>query len=264
VDFYRHLERFDEPPFDALFWIGDSNQRTLEYAPGGTRQRNPAHIVELAAALTALEFFASPTVATGSCYTGASRTNGAGPSASEAILVWEDLPLISGSHGALSKAVLRFWLVGLVHLAFTGALVRDPRLDRNPQLVPWYWRRFARKGDSLSTEGNRLALEFLDRFFAEDHFPWWRQLQTEEAVRLANSTALPDGNGIRLDRLANLFWPDRSGDADPDAIDRFYSDLAAVPKKLGGSGGASAYLALLAHAADRFVRREYENFQAED
>jgi hypothetical protein len=259
VDFYRHLERHDAPPFDVLFWIGDSTPRTVDYAPGGTRQRNPAHVVELVTALAALEFFGAPTAVRGSCYAAAELAAGPDRQPGDTPIRWEDLPLIRRGHGQLRHALTRFWLTGLVHLGFTGPLVRRPEIDRDPRLVPWYWQRFARRGDALSTDENREALDFLDEFFAGHHFPWWQQLHLEPTVRLANPAALPNGDGLSLDRLANVLWPDRPGEADPEAIDRFYTDLSTVPRRLGGTGGASAYFALLAHAAERFITREYQN-----
>lgn len=262
VDFYRHLESFGEPTFDVQFWIGDNSPRTVEYAPGGTRQRNPAHLVEMLSALAALEFFAAPTALKGSCYAGAESLDGRANANGRPC--WQDLPLVRTNHAQLRRVLLRFWLTGIVHLGFAGPLVRRSELDRDPRLVPWYWQRFARRGEFLSTEDNEQALDFLDDFFVKYHFPWWQQLHAEDSVRLANRVALPDGDGIRLDRLANAEWPDQPGEADPDAIDRFYEELSSVPSKLGGTGGAAAYLALLAHAADRFIKREYQNFSVED
>jgi hypothetical protein len=264
VDFYRHLERKEAPPFDVLFWIGDSSPRTLEYAPGGTRQRNPAHLVEFLAALAAVEFFLAPTALRGSCYASAELAAGEVDSVTGTPVHWDDLPLVKRSRKQVQEALLRFWLSGVVHLGFAGPLVRQPEIDRDPRLVPWYWQRFARNGETLQSEDNREGLEFLDDFFANYHFPWWQQVHLEETVQLANRVALPDNGTVRLDRLANALWPDRPGEADADAIDRFYSDLASVPKRLGGTAGTPAYLALLAHASDRFISREYKNLELED
>ena len=264
VDFYRHLDGYGEATFDTLFWIGDSSPRTVEFAPGGSRQRNPAHFVELIAALAALEFFAAPQALKGSCYAAAELRQGNDNEQDGTPVDWRDLPLVKLTHRELKQKILRFWLVGLVHLGFAGPLVRRPEIDRDPRLVPWYWRRFARRGESLAGEEEREALAFLDDFFAEYHFPWWQQLQEEPTVRLGNRAALPNGRELSLDRLANTLWPDRPGEADPAAIDRFYTDLALVPRKRGGTSGAAAYLALLAHAADRFVAREYEQNLAQE
>lgn len=255
VDFYEQL-RFnavaDRGPFDAFYWVGDDSPLSVPYAPGGPSQNNPSHFVELVMALAAVDFFLDPGDLQGaSCYAG---SNGTGV---EAFLDWDDLPLSRLDREKIRRSLLRFFLAGTVHLGFSGPLVRLPEIEAFPYRVPWYWERFASKGDSLSTESSRAGLDFLDRFFRDQHFSWWLDLHGRDAVRLFNRSAL-NGNGeVRLDRLTNLLWPDRAGESDPDAIDSFYSEMMKVPKKRGGESGAAAYLALLAHAADRFIDSHY-------
>jgi|CXWL01.1.fsa_nt_gi hypothetical protein len=264
VDFYRQLEQGDTKLFDVLFWVGDSSPKDVPYAPGGSRQRNPAHLVELIGALALLEFLAAPNALQGSCYAAAQPSDEAQPEGTAIPVGWSDLPLVKLTHGELRNRLLRFWLVGLVHLGFAGALVRRPEIDQDPRLVPWYWRRFAKFGASLSSESNREGLDFLDAFFTEDHFPWWQQVHDAESIHLADPTALPSGDSLQLAKLAAVLWSSRARESDPDAMDRFYSDLSSVPQRLGGAGNAAAYLELLAHAADRFINREYRRNATEE
>jgi hypothetical protein len=255
VDFYDHLHTNDNWPFDVIHWIGDNSPISVPYAPGGPLQKNPAHYVELMTALAAVDFFQAPQEQEGSCYAGSRRQAGNG---GHLTLNWDDLPLRSLDREMVRQGLLRFFLAGLVHLGFTGPLVRRDEIERSPERVPWYWQRFISKEDSLATEENRRGLELLDDFFKDFHLPWWGQVHQNVLFRLFNPTALGEGNGVRLDRLANLEGSDRAGEADPDAIDDFYTDMMRVPKRQGGTGGTAAYLALLAHAADRYITREYK------
>jgi hypothetical protein len=255
VDFYEDLRVNAVEgswPFDTFYWMGDDAPMSVPYAPGGPEQKNPSHFVELLTALAALDFFEAPGAVQGSCYAGSNGT-----SEDEACLEWRDLPLAHLDRERVRVSLLRFFLAGAVHLGFAGPLVRLPDLERAPYRVPWYWERFASKGDRLSTEENQASLDFLDRFFRDHHFPWWSDVHGHDAVRLFNRAALNGGKDVRLDRLANLLWPDRAGESDPDAIDLFYTEMMKVPRKQGGAGGAAAYLALLAHAADRFIDSHY-------
>lgn len=256
VDFYHHLEEHGESPFDVQFWLGDSNPRQVPYAPGGSRQRNPAHVVELATGLAALDFFRAPGVLQDACYAGVEQPGTDDDERQRIPVRWQDLPLARLERPAVVQAIARLWLSGVIHLGFAGPLVRLPELERAPHRVPWYWQRFARHGLSLATAEAREALDLLDDFLVRHHFPWWREIQDEDGVCLANRAALPDEGETRLDRLRNLFWPDDPGGADPDAIDRFYTDMNTRPSRVGGESAAEAYLALLASASDRYLARE--------
>lgn len=258
VEFYEHLRSNGAWPFDVFHWIGDDTPVSVEYAPGGPTQKNPAHFAELSAAFAALQFFQSPEHVSGSVY---AASHDGGPEEDRSLVEWRDLPLSSAERTRTRESLLRFFLAGVVHLGFCGPLLRRPELERSPDRVPWYWNRFASKEDRaerLTTEENKKALEFLDAFFRDHHFVWWQDMHRQETVRLFNREALGQDGSVRLDRLANLLWPDQQGESDPDAIDDFYTEMIRVPKSKGGAGGAAAYLALLAHAADRFIAERYK------
>ena len=256
VGFYQHLLENDRWPFRSMFWLGDSSPVSFPYAPGGPRQKNPGHFVELLMALAALGFFAQPTAIEGPVY--ASSRGDADPVRGErSTLAWSDLPLAGLDLESVRRSLLRFVLVATAHLGFCADLLRRPELERQPYLVPWYWERFVKKGDRLSTQENREALEYLDEFFAQHHLPWWREVHALDAVRLFNRAALPENGQVGIDRLANMLWPDREGERNPAAFDEFYAEMVQVDRKLGGERGTAAYLALLANAADRYIDRRY-------
>jgi Tubulin like len=250
VDFYRHLQTHQRLPFDVVHWVGTDAPSDVNYAAGGPEQRNPSHFVELIAATAAIEFFHDPSALLGSYYS-------ASGDGDQAVLEWRDLPLARLDRNRVRDTLLRFVLVGAVHTGFCRPLLRQEDLPLRPYRIPWYWERFASKGESLLTEDNQRALDALDDFFQKFHIPWWEQLHRHETVRLLNRAALTEEGGVRLDRLANLLWPDRSGKSDPEAVDAFYTAMVQVPKNLGGQSGAGSYLALLAHAADRFIASHY-------
>ncbi len=265
VEFYDHLRANGSWPFDVFHWIGDDTPMIVDYAPGGPSQKNPAHAVELLAGLAALQFFRSPEALSGSVY---ATSHDGGAEEQRTLVEWQDLPSMAAAERVqLRESLLRFFLAGVAHLGFCGPLLRRPELERFPDRVPWYWERFASKedrGERLTSEENKKALEFLDAFFRDHYFVWWREIHRQDTVRLFNRSATAEDGGVRIDRLANLLWPDRPGEADPDAIDAFYSEMIRVPKNKGGMGGASAYLALLTHAAQRFIAERYKKTGAQE
>lgn len=115
VDFYDQLKINNDWPFDVIHWVGDNQPISVSYAPGGVKQENPAHFVELLAALAALHFFRDPRESTDCCYSG-SGTNG---SDGEAVVSWQDLPLGQAfGESEITHSLLRMYLVGVAHLGF--------------------------------------------------------------------------------------------------------------------------------------------------
>ncbi len=262
VGFYQHVK--DSWPFRSMYWLGDSNPANVSYAPGGPEQKNPSHFVELLMALAALGFFRQPAAVNGPSYAG-SRAAAGSTSEAHATLGWPDIPLAGFDAEPVKRSLLRLLLVGTAHLGFLSDLMRRPELEAQPFLVPWYWDRFVRKGDRFSEAANRETLDFLDDFFAASHLPWWRELHSLDSVHLFNRAALNgDGPAANLDRLGNLLWPDNESERDPAAFDEFYVEMVRVSKKTGGEGGGSAYLALLANAADRYIDRRYVRAAVEE
>jgi hypothetical protein len=254
VGFYQHAK--ESWPFRSMFWLGDSTPASFSYAPGGPGQKNPSHFVELLMALAALGFFRKPDAVQGTAYAG-SRGESSAMMEERTTMGWPDLPLAGLELEQVRRKLLRFLLVGAAHLGFCSELLRNPKIESQPFLVPWYWDRFVRKGDRFSEQSNREVLDFLDDFFLSAHFPWWQELHALDSVRLFNRAAFNGGGHISLDRLGNLLWPDREGERDPEAFDEFYDQMVRVDKKLGGERGGAAYMALLANAADRYIDRQY-------
>lgn len=272
VEFYHHLLENNDWPFDAFYWVGDSGlMKVKNYESGGPAQKNEAHFVEMLVALAALEFFQIPAANFNDqvgCHYAGPRHDVEPPTKEKNLLDWLDLPLALLKRREVQAKLLRFFLAGAVHLGFGVPLVRKPELDTKPYCVPWYLEQFALRGDSLRSADNGAKLELLTQFFSVYHFPWWLQvlsLEDSSEVRLINKHALHEGHAsaadVGLEYLADLLWTDRTEAQKLDPFDSFFTDMVQVRKGSGGALGAPGYLALLAHAADRFIKREYMNLE---
>ncbi len=269
IGFYQHLRENNDWPFDAVYWVGDADMMKVKYCPGGPEQANPAHFVDLLAALAALEFLQLPQERLRGkigCAFAGPRQDTDLPEKKKSLIDWLDLPLMHLKRQAICESLLRFFLVGAVHLGFGVPLMEfgHGAVDRRPYCVPWYLDRFRRR--SLRTEDNAAAIKKLADFFEIYHFPWWSQivnLENSTDVRMFNRTPFRAGQAgkvsIDLARLANLVWPDLSAGAKPDPLDDFFTAMVKVPKEKGGAGGAPDYLAVLAHAGNRYIERVYRN-----
>jgi hypothetical protein len=272
VEFYDSLRRNRDWPFDAVYWIGDNSRVDVGFAPGSEKQENPAHFVELLAAITALEFFKEP-VTEGACYYSGPRQDVTPPeNMNENLLDWEDLPLRVFDRQVLKKQLVSFFMSGAAHLGFFAEMLQRPDLDRRAYCVPWYYERFKKADQSLMEHDRTKELELLSKFFGQYAFEWWSQMiqgkatnvRSEQAsnVRLFNDKAfIPGQQGQRaadLKKLRNFVYPDRPGDANMEHFDRFFSDMVRVPQEKGGARGVAAYFSLLAHASMAFFEREYK------
>jgi hypothetical protein len=258
-------------PFDALFWVGDSGRMQIPEGgvdAGGPTQRNPAHFVEILAALSLLEFFAGAEAelpSGGACLYSGPRQDVVPPPEERNLVDWADLPLFQRKRDEVQKAMLRFALVGAVHLRFGLPLMQDSRHDTRSQCVPWFHDRFKAHHQRLDTEAEMAKLELLRDFYRVCHFPWWSQVLSLDAsseVRLFNKAGfVPSDRGeaadVSLDYLNNLLWRGDAGKDRGDDMDYFLTDMVKIPKRAGVTGGANAYVSLLALAADRFIAREY-------
>jgi hypothetical protein len=277
VEFYDYLRELDMSlspeerrrperrnwQFDVVYWVGDDSLRQVDFALGGPEQENPAHFVELIGALACLEFFLGDEVQPGCRWAGPKEREEEGLRGRN-MVAWDDLPLTSMKRDRLLGQLVRFLLVGAVHVGFFHPLLSGDlreELNRRPWYVPWYWERFCRRNDRLDTGDAQQALGALREYFEGWHFPWWWQIHELDTVRLLNRAALRECNGrvsIELDQLTNLVdRPQGQGGFARDAMDVFFTDTVEAPPDPHGLRGPAAYLDILARAADRFVRREY-------
>ncbi len=268
TSFYQHLRENKDWDFDAMYWIGDSGPtRDMPYAAGGAEQRNPAHFVDLLAALCGVEFFLSPPTDRGSpCYFSGPRRD-VEPTLEENLLDWADLPLRHLDRKVVKRALWRLFLSGVVHVGFYKDLLRGDRLRARPHVLPWYYRYFhGQTGEgALGSSKEQEVMERLSDFFDSYHLPFWGQMLESRQVRLFNKEAIPpkDGPGglgaerrqADLRRLHNLLWPDRGIYRDQDSMDAFFDDMIEVGRPRG-TGGAAAYLSLLTSAAERYMNRQ--------
>ncbi|MGZ5441225.1 MAG: hypothetical protein ACXW5U_08130 [Thermoanaerobaculia bacterium] len=261
VDYYKHLEDNREFDFDAIFWVGDNSPTPVGvYAEGGPNQRNPAHFVDLVAALAVLDYFQDPASAKGNYFAG-SRTDAQRDLGKDERIDWLDLPFRNLKTDAVKWRALRMVLAGAMHTGFFKQLFDTEDLDQRPSCVRWYYRRFARKGDHFSRQANRDDLQLLTTLFRDYYLPWWRQITVQKDVLFLNNTVFNgDGSGpvdVHLDRLRNIYGEDRPAERSENAIDDFVQCMDDVPARKGGAQGVASYLSLLTHAAELYLERIY-------
>ena len=261
VEFYRHLQDNNDFDFDAIYWIGDNAPIPVDYAEGGSRQRNPAHFVDLLAALAALDFFRQPEAVKGNFYAG-SGPNTHRELAELNVVDWTDLPLRGYTVDEIRQSALRMVLAGAMHTGFFMPLFQNASIDSDPSCVRWYYQRFARKDDHLTKHVHSEDLALLTSFFTDHHLRWWAELTKPKNVFLFNNSAfLGDGSGpsvVQLDRLRNLQGADSPAERTSEAIDDFVEKMDDVPSSMGGQPGVAGYLSLLAHASDLYIQDVYK------
>ena len=265
VEFYDHLRDNGDWEFDSMYWLGDDGLMEVDYCSGGPGQENPAHFVDLLAAIACLDFFAGASLTKSCLYAGPRQCQDNDDELQRRnVLEWEDIPLGKLDRGALWAGLLQFSLMGATHIGFFEQLLKSDRLDKEPFCVPWYLDRFAAREKWLTTPENQRSLEVFSEFFCQSHFPWWRQIHqsTARRVRLLNPSAFTerDAGGVEVDlaRLANLKWPEAPRLQADDKMDRFFTDMVRAAGESKGEDGAPAYVAMLAAAAERFLNREYK------
>lgn len=264
AQYYQHLRTNGDWPFDAMYWMGDNSQMKVSYALGGEEQSNPAHFVDLLAALAALDFYTrrdAKNQARGACYYSGPRSTVETDMPAVNVLDWSDLPLAALRKDAVRRDLLSAYVAGIAHLGFLQPLLATENLDAQSYCVPWYHDRFTRNGESLTTQAAVEDMKKLSEYFRFHLFPWWHEMLAPENVRLFNKRAIgiDAANEVRADltRLANALSPDDPSRHTMDAMDRFFGDMVLVPKSMTAGQGVGAYLTLLSGAADRFVDREY-------
>jgi hypothetical protein len=264
AQYYQHLRSNDDWDFTSMYWMGDSSQMKVPFALGGAEQANPPHFVDLLAALSALGFYVRRPEKAGSrgaCYYAGPRQRVEPALGRTNILDWADLPLAGLQKDAVRRDLLSAFVAGVAHLGFCRPLLNNPGLNQQPYCVPWYFKRFMGRQESLTTQGNDEAMQKLTEYFSVHMFPWWNQVLEPDNVRLFNRRAIQidDEKNLHIDlsRLANVLFPDDPSKITADAIDRFFTDMVEVPLDRTAGKGTGAYLTLLSQASDRFVDREY-------
>ncbi|MBU1949706.1 MAG: hypothetical protein KJ970_00025 [Candidatus Eisenbacteria bacterium] len=259
VRFYEHLKSNQDWDFEGMYWIGNSENRRVRRASGGSQQKNPAHPVELMAALASLEYFDDPKIRKLCHY--------CGPAQGEAIdqpneVRWTDLPMRPSGRKRIEHAIRCFFLASFTHLAyFRDLLDEESVLDDRPYCIPWYLDKFALKKDWLTDSKNRADLNKYESYLKSFYFPWWIDLHRERETKLLRRDTFMEGpsdearRNLRLGYLADLFYDNRGAEKDPYAIDRFFDAMVKVSSKKGAGfqDGVGAYVSLLLRAAQRYI-----------
>jgi len=264
VEFYDHLRENNDWDFDAMYWLGDDGLMEVDYSSGGPAQENPAHFVDLLAAIACLDYFAGAPL-TGSClYSGPRQFEESDEELQRRnVLQWEDIPLAKLDRELVWTRLIQFAVMGATHLGFFEQLLKADRLDREPYCVPWYLDRFATKENWLTTPENSRSIDVLSEYFRGSHFPWWREIHqsTPRRVRLLNPLSFDGLDGkspeLNLSRLSNMKWPETPRWQSAEKIDLFFTDCVRVSRESKGDDGVPAYVAMLAAGAERYLNREY-------
>jgi hypothetical protein len=209
---------------------------------------DPAHFVDILAALAVLDYFQDPSTK-GNQFAGsrvdAHRELGAGN-----VVDWPDLPFRSLRIDAVKWRALRMVLAGAMHTGFFKNLFELDELDQRPSCVRWYYRQFARKGDHFSRQVNRDGnfLHFLQRPSPEvverDHV-------AEECAVEPHGVQQRRKSDRRASRSAGTFTVDRPREI-RQCHDDFVKCMDDVP---GGLATRSCLLPVIIGARGRTLSR---------
>ena len=249
AEYYEHLRATDDWDFDAMYWVGDDSPQQVQYAPGGERQKNPAHFVDLLGALAAMDFFSNQPNDKGCSYAGP----GVPDDTRHNLVTWNDLPLrgklFDRDRAAIVAQLELFQMMLVAHLGFNSPVLSDPRLAKKRQYVPWYATRFA--PGSLTEGESGETIRNLEDYWKHSYLPWWEQVHAADGrVRLLNMAVWRNGSA-QTDRLNNLLWPDDKPHT-LEPVDEFFSNMVAAAHEVPDEATpARRYLSLLTAASRR-------------
>lgn len=259
---YYYLTK--ELSYDEMYLVGDSGSEVVgSFAAGAGAQKNRAHYVELAAGLSALDFFqhgqATPTRDKQFFIT---ARDGSG-------IDWDGLPAARHTHLVSDvQATVRYRLTSTAMFFYAlSAYGRETlaTLTRDPGAVPpvWFKDQFKFRGgaddqrlDPRSApqgEAIRRVEEFGERFLL-----WLKDIVADRHVSLLKIGAVLDDDGqIRPWKTAPIgqFVAGASQDV---PFDRFVNDCLNEETFVRGNAGevaADRYLNLFSLAANRFTHK---------
>ena len=198
--------------YHDLYLIGEEKWRSAgDGAVGGRDQNNPSHLIELLAALAAIDFYNDrPTTkseAGRQVYFYAARNT------AEKV-EWRDLSVarydneISAKETALKKQMIYFTTAAYAWENFLNDLLADPQLASKSFLVPWYYKQFLsrdREKMNLTHVGTRKKLESISQFF-EFYLRWLREMHQsgieQAALQIFDVGKLKTALGINMSALA--------------------------------------------------------------
>lgn len=132
AEYYEHLQQIKDWDFDAMYWVGDDTPMDVKFSIGGVKQKNPAHFVDLLAALACLDFFSNApresapaagfslregaTMAPRRCWYAGPEVP---PESGRNLLTWDDLPirntLFGNSREEVRKQLHTFQFAAVAH-----------------------------------------------------------------------------------------------------------------------------------------------------
>ena len=253
--FYHHLKENNDWDVDEMFWVGDSRLAKVEYAPGGIKQVNPPHFVDLLGALACLESLRAEHSSRGIYYSGPAQQEPA--KGGGAPLEWTDVPVLRLDASAIKQVTLTLLLAGMAHTTFFGPLLNKLGSDADSYRIPWYYDRFVGHGGSLKRAEAQQQMDHFTQFLEEHHFPWWRDVHATDGARLFNQSAIPNQKGEGdSSPIARLLWPDRApGGGSP--IHALFDEVIRVAAKTPGEPNTATWLTILFSASRSYSTRAY-------
>jgi hypothetical protein len=180
-------------PFDAVYYMGARDPDAIDreeiggkFALGGKAQQNPAHFVELLAALAALHFYARP-----ADYKIDEKDENrrdckphAAAGGKEDCITWRDLPLQQLTDAQkrtvnLKERMLSYLTSQAALVDYYLPLFQEPEFESRPWTSAWYYRNFASR--TLTNADASTAFNDLKIFAERSFFPWlWQIHQTSQ------------------------------------------------------------------------------------
>lgn len=248
--------------YDEMYLVGDSGAEVVgTFAAGSGTQKNRAHYVELAAGLSALDFYQHGEAAPNreKQYFISAR-NGSD-------INWDGLP--SARHTHLVSAVqasVRYRLTAAAMFFYSlGAYGRETldMLTRDPRAVPpaWFKDHFgAAKGDARRDPRDPVQGEAIRHVeeYGQRYLHWLRDLTEDQHVSLVKMRAMLDDSGALLPWRTAPVGQFIAGEQQKVDFHRFVNDCLNSDSFVDGTAGevaADRYLNLFALAANRFTNK---------
>jgi hypothetical protein len=258
---YYYLTK--ELSYDEMYLIGDSGSDLVgDFAAGAGTQKNRAHYVELAAGLSALDFYkhgeATP-----------SREKQYFITARDASAIsWEGLPSARHTHLVSEiQTAVRYRLTAAAMLFYSLAAYGKETLAalKDPAAVPpvWFKDHFVlRKGTDDQRRDPRTASQAEAIRRVEDYgarfLLWLKDIMSDQQVSLVKIGALLDEKGDVLPWRTAPLGQFVVGNKQPISFDRFVNDCLNEESFVRGNAGevaADRYLNLFSLAANRFTSK---------
>ncbi len=249
----------DQNPYSMTYLVGDKDlYKQDQFVVGGPNQRNQSHYIELLTALAAYDFFENR-VQNGFYYAGPDQEDYSPPNVSFNPIRWRDLPVDKRFLDTVRQSLLHFTSLGFAYSDYFIPLIRDRRFERRKKLIPWYVDHFARYGETLKADNQRIYQDDLYAYFCDHYFPWLSEIHQSEGVQLFNKEAFSFSRRRKLkfrhDSLGDLLLPSSNHSPRGNAYNRLWNKLCTSKSSAGE--GTGKFVRLLYQAVESFCSDQY-------